>query len=114
MSPAPAAMAAAPAAASVQPGPGPVPPPVDGAPTGAPVLAPEVGEPAGVGGHTWVAAVVAAGVAVVPGVAGKVTGVHASHCGCCPPGWDSHAIGAPSAATPDVFKSALGQGSPAL
>jgi hypothetical protein len=94
-----------PATASVPRDPGPRPPPVAGAPAGA---------PAGAGGQTWVAVVVAACVAALPGVAGKVTGVQASHLGCCPPGGDSHAIGAPSAATPDLFKSALGQNSPAL
>src|SRR6185437_189236 len=117
-SPAPAAMTAPPATASVPRDPGPRPPPVAGAPVGAPALAPgvaaPVGAPAGVGGQTWAAVVVAACVAALPGVAGKVTGVQASHLGCCPPGGDTHAIGAPSAATPDLFKSALGQNSPAL
>jgi hypothetical protein len=115
MSPAPTAKTAPPAAASVPLGPGPVPPPVAGAPAGAPGVAVEapvgvpaaVAVPAGVGGQGWVAA------AVLVGVALKMTGVHASHLGCCSPGWDSHAIGVPLAATPDMFTSASGQNSPA-
>ena len=122
MSPAPTAMTVPPAAASVPLGPGPVPPPVAGAPAGAFVVAPgvadvavpvevPVGVPAGVGGQ--VTAAVAAWVAVLAGVVAKVTGVHASHLGCCSPDSDSQAIGVPLAATPEVFTSASGQSSPA-
>jgi hypothetical protein len=135
-SPAPTTMTAPPAAASVPLVPGPVPPPVAGAPAGALVVATgvacvvvSVGAPVGVLGvvavpvgvavlvgvavPARVAGQIGVAAAVLVGVAVEVAGVHTSQCGCCPPS-GSHAIGVPFAATPDMFRSALGQNSPAL
>ncbi len=53
-------------------------------------------------------------VAVLAGVAVEVAGVHALQCGWVPLASGSHAIGVPFSATPDMFRSALGQNSPAL
>lgn len=127
MSPAPATMTAHPAAASAQLIPGPVPPPVAGAPAGAPgatgvvvpvvaladvvgMVAVPVGDavPARASGQTSVP------VAVLAGVAAGVAGVHALQCGWVPLASGSHAIGVPFRATPDMFRSARGQNSPAL
>ncbi len=116
-SPAPTAMKAPPEAASVPLIPGPVPPPVAGAPAGPLVVAavaPGVAdgvegvEPAATAtGQTGVVPAVLAGVAV------KFTRVQSSQCGCVFPS-GSQAIGVPFAATPDVYRSAVGQNSPAL
>jgi hypothetical protein len=53
-------------------------------------------------------------VAVLSGVAVEVAGVQSLQCGWVPLASGSHAIGVPFAATPDMFRSALGQNSPAL
>ena len=119
-----------PAAASIPLVPGPMPPPVAGAPAGALVVASGVADavvPVGatVAGLAVVAASVGAAataraagqigvaVAVLAGVAVEVARVQSSQCGCCPPS-GSHAIGVPFPASPDMFRSALGQNSPAL
>lgn len=115
----PMAMTAHPAAASVPLFPGPLPPPVAGAPAGALVVAPGLADvvvPAGV----LAVVAVPVGVAELARAAGQISvvavalgGVHFSQWSCCPPS-GSHAIGVPFAATPDSFRSALGQNSPAL
>ena len=102
-----------------------MPPPVPGAPAGAFVVAPGVadvvvpvealaGVPVGVGVTARVAGQTGVPVAVLAGVAVEVAGVHALQCGWVPLASGSHAIGVPFAATPDMFRSALGQNSPAL
>jgi hypothetical protein len=124
-------MMAHPAAASAPLNPGPVPPPVAGAPAGAPVVVSGTGDvvvpvaaladvlglvaapvgdavPARASGQSRVP------VAVLAGVAVEVAGVHALQCGWVPLASGSQAIGVPFSATPDMFRSALGQNSPAL
>jgi len=107
--------------------PGPLPPPVAGAPTGAPVVTSGVADVV----VPLVALVDVLGVVAVPvadavparaagqtsvpaGVAVEVAGVQSLQCGWVPLASGSHAIGVPFAATPDMFRSALGQNSPAL
>jgi hypothetical protein len=83
-------------------------------PVGAPVgVLAVVAVPVGVAVRARAAGQTGAATAVLVGVAVEVAGVHTSQCGCCPPS-GSHAIGVPFAATPDMFRSALGQNSPAL
>ncbi len=53
-------------------------------------------------------------VAELAGVAVEVAGVQSLQCGWVPLASGSQAIGVPFAATPDMFRSALGQNSPAL
>ena len=118
-------MTAHPAAASAPLIPGPLPPPVAGAPTGAPVVTSGVADavvpvvalvdvlgvvavPARAAGQTSVP------VAVLAGVAVEVAGVQSLQCGGVPFASGSQAIGVPFSATPDMFRSALGQNSPAL
>jgi hypothetical protein len=118
-------MTAHPAAASAPLIPGPVPPPVAGAPAGALVVVPGVADvvvPVVALVDVLGLVVVPVGAAVTARVAGQtgvpvavlVAGVQSSQCGCVPLASGSHAIGVPFAATPDMFRSALGQNSPAL
>jgi hypothetical protein len=53
-------------------------------------------------------------VAVLAGVTVEVAVVQSLQCGWVPLASGSHAIGVPFADTPDMFRSALGQNSPAL
>jgi hypothetical protein len=108
-----------------------MPPPVAGAPAGAFVVVPGVADvlvpvgaladvlglavvPVGVAVTARVAGQTGVPVAVLAGVAVEVAGVHALQCGWVPLASGSQAIGVPFAATPDMFRSALGQNSPAL
>ena len=108
-----------------------MPPPVAGAPAGAFAVAPGAADlvvpvgalvdvlglvvvPAGVAVLARVAGQISVPVAVLAGVAVEVAGVHALQCGWVPLASGSHAIGVPFTATPDMFRSALGQNSPAL
>lgn len=129
-SPAPTTMTAPPAAASVPLVPGPVPPPVVGAPAGPLVVAPAVADavipvgallgvlavvdvPPGVAVPARAVGQIGVATAVLAAVAAEVARVHSSQCGGCPPS-GSQAIGEPFSATPDMYRSALGQNSPAL
>lgn len=72
-----------------------------------------VAVPVGVTVPARIAGQIRGTAAVLVGIAVEVAGVQSSQCGCCPPS-GSQAIGVPFAATPDMFRSALGQNSPGL